>query len=189
MSLSHALERIRKALIPGSDARRGQGEYVRVGADDLAQLLADHESMDARARVAHFHANRPAYPPRADMLARAASDPGAFAGYKGERSMGRWISDAIVAIERNDAPEDIRRLAQDLSSHATGMRRARPGLSYSADQASVALVDQAAQIERLRRILARYGDRVPMAMCHRPDWQQEIDEAMEWVARNPEVES
>lgn len=48
------------------------------------------------------------------------------------------------------------------------------------------LYDREQRIERLRRIIARYGDRVAMAMCHRPDWQQEIDEAMEWVADNPE---
>lgn len=46
--------------------------------------------------------------------------------------------------------------------------------------------DGEARIERLRRILARYGDRVPMAMCHRADWQQEIDEALAWVADHPE---
>lgn len=51
------------------------------------------------------------------------------------------------------------------------------------------LADHAATIERLRRILHRYGDRVPLAMCHRPDWQQEIDEAMGWVADNPEAPS
>lgn len=45
---------------------------------------------------------------------------------------------------------------------------------------------QEEMIERLRRILHRYGDRVPMATCHRADWQQEIDDAMEWVANNPE---
>jgi hypothetical protein len=44
-----------------------------------------------------------------------------------------------------------------------------------------------ARIDRLRRILHRYGDRVPMAMCHRPDWQQEIDEALGWVADNLET--
>lgn len=42
------------------------------------------------------------------------------------------------------------------------------------------------RVERLRRILHRYGDRSPMATCHRADWQLEIDEAMEWVANNPE---
>lgn len=43
-----------------------------------------------------------------------------------------------------------------------------------------------ATIERLRRIIHRYGERVQMATCHRPDWQQEIDDAMEWVGNNPE---
>lgn len=42
------------------------------------------------------------------------------------------------------------------------------------------------QISRLRRIIHRYGDRVGMATCPRPDWQREIDDAMEWVANNPE---
>ena len=42
------------------------------------------------------------------------------------------------------------------------------------------------RVERLRRIVHRYGDRVPMATCHRQDWQQEIDAAMEFVADNPE---
>lgn len=41
-------------------------------------------------------------------------------------------------------------------------------------------------IERLRRILHRYGDRVPMATSARPDWQQEIDDALGWVTDNPE---
>lgn len=48
--------------------------------------------------------------------------------------------------------------------------------------------DLEARIERLRRIVHRYGDRVPMATCHRADWQQEIDDAMEWVGDNPETE-
>lgn len=41
------------------------------------------------------------------------------------------------------------------------------------------------RMERLRHILARYGDRVPMAMCHRADWQQEIDDALSLAADNP----
>jgi len=35
------------------------------------------------------------------MLARCASDPGAFVGYKGDRSMGQWIADAVLAVERH----------------------------------------------------------------------------------------
>lgn len=46
--------------------------------------------------------------------------------------------------------------------------------------------DQAASVERLRRIVARYGDRVPMANCHRSDWQIEIDEAIRFAVDNPE---
>lgn len=49
------------------------------------------------------------------------------------------------------------------------------------------LYDRDQRIERLRRIVARYGDRIMMANCHRPDWQQEIDEALEWAALNPEA--
>lgn len=52
--------------------------------------------------------------------------------------------------------------------------------------ASNNLRTQEASIERLRRILHRYGDRVPMATSARPDWQQEIDDALGWVADNPE---
>jgi hypothetical protein len=71
--------------------------------------------------------------------------------------------------------------------HAVGSRheaalRAQEEIGYERG-----LADQAASIDRLRRILARYGDRVPMATCHRPDWQQEIDEALRYVADNPEV--
>lgn len=40
--------------------------------------------------------------------------------------------------------------------------------------------------ERLRRLLVRYGDRIPLATNARPDWQQEIDDAFEWVVNNPE---
>ncbi len=49
------------------------------------------------------------------------------------------------------------------------------------------LDNQVKQIERLRRIIHRYGDRVAMATSARPDWQQEIDDAMAWVASHPEV--
>lgn len=70
--------------------------------------------------------------------------------------------------------------------HAVGSRheaalRAQEEIGYERG-----LRDRAGEVERLRRILHRYGDRVPMAMCHRPDWQQEIDEAMRFVADNPE---
>lgn len=191
MSLSHAIERLRAAILPDADSRRGQGgDHVRIRTADLAQLLADHESMDARARVAHFHANRPAYPPRVDMLARAAADPGLFAGHRGDRSMGGWIADAILALEHQQSAEEIRSLvgrmlqiAKDYLAH----RHAKG--AYALQEGAAELAQQSGRIERLRRILARYGDRVPMAMSHRADWQQEIDEALEWVARNPEAES
>lgn len=45
---------------------------------------------------------------------------------------------------------------------------------------------QAPEIERLRRCLVRYGDRVPMATSMRPDWQQTIDDAFEFVGAHPE---
>lgn len=47
-------------------------------------------------------------------------------------------------------------------------------------------LEAAASIERLRRLLHKYGDRIPLATNARPDWQQEIDDAMEWVANNPD---
>lgn len=43
------------------------------------------------------------------------------------------------------------------------------------------------RVARLRRIVHRYGDRVPMATCAREDWQQEIDDAMAFVAKYPEA--
>lgn len=48
------------------------------------------------------------------------------------------------------------------------------------------LRDYAASIARLRRIVARYGDRIAMANCHRSDWQIEIDEAIRFANDNPE---
>ena len=38
--------------------------------------------------------------------------------------------------------------------------------------------------DTLRQILRRYGDRVPMAMCHNPVWQNVIDDAMQATADN-----
>lgn len=185
MTLASALERLRAAVVPGADARRGVGgDHVRVRTADLAQLLDDYERIDARMRVAHFHQNRRAYPPRADMLARAASDPGAFAGSKGDRTMGRWISDAILAIESTFAPEEVRELDRRLRDVAAQLIKTRPQFGYTIREGAAELIDQSYRIERLRRVLARYGDRVPMAMCHRADWQHEIDEALEWVANN-----
>lgn len=49
------------------------------------------------------------------------------------------------------------------------------------------VADMRKQVERLQRILHRYGERVGMAMCPFPDWQQEIDEALGWVTDNPET--
>jgi len=49
------------------------------------------------------------------------------------------------------------------------------------------LQDMREEVEALRRILHAYGDRVRMATSVRPEWQQWIDEAMSWVAENPEA--
>lgn len=188
MALAHALERLWDAVRPGSDAGRGRDrERLSVPTRDLIELLEDHQRIDAQLRAAHFHANRPAYPPRVDMLARAASDPGLYAGPRGDRTMGGWIADAILALEHQQAPEEIRRLAKrmlDVGREYRAHRHAKG--AYALEEGAAELTQQSGRIERLRRILARYGDRVPMAMCHRADWQQEIDEALEWVARHPE---
>jgi hypothetical protein len=45
------------------------------------------------------------------LLALATSDPGHFVGFKGERSMGQWMGDAVIAALRRDGlffsiPED-----------------------------------------------------------------------------------
>jgi hypothetical protein len=83
-------------------AKEGSGKaMVTIRARDLHDLLIDHALLDVKARSAHVVDNPAAYPPRRMMLARVASDPGAFAGYKGERTMGRWIADAIMAVERH----------------------------------------------------------------------------------------
>ena len=47
-----------------------------------------------------------------DLLALATSDPGHFVGYKGERSMGRWMADAVITALRREGlflsiPEDV----------------------------------------------------------------------------------
>lgn len=183
---TNAIERLRKALVPGSDARRGSGEYVRVGAVDLIALFEDWHRIDATLRAGHFRTNRLAYPPRAEMMTRVASDPGAYAGPQGERSTGRWIADAILRLDRLSLPEELDILVRrmdDLSG------RMSPPASAIVREAQAEIMDQSGRLERLRRILARYGDRLPMAMCHRADWQQEIDEALEWAANNPEPES
>lgn len=70
--------------------------------------------------------------------------------------------------------------------HAVGSRHHAALIAAEETGYERGLADRDAQIERLRRILARYGDRVPMATCHRADWQQEIDDAMGFVADNPE---
>lgn len=188
MSLAHALERLRAAILPMSDAARGAGrDQVRIRTRDLIELMDDHQSLDAHARTAHFHANRPAYPPRVDMLARAASDPGMWAGPRGDRTMGRWIADAILVLEYRQAPDEIRRLNLRMLGLADRFVRSIPEAAYAMREGAAELTSQTGQIERLRRILARYGDRLPMATCHRADWQQEIDDALGWVADNPEA--
>lgn len=71
--------------------------------------------------------------------------------------------------------------------HAVGSRHEAALIAQEQIGYERGMADCRASIERLRRCLARYGDRVPMAMCHRADWQQEIDEALRFVADNPEV--
>jgi hypothetical protein len=119
------------------------------------------------------------------MMARVANDPGAYAGPRQNRSMGQWIADALLRVERHSAPLELTKLARRLDVVGIGMRAEHRSLVR---EAGAEIIDQSHRLERMRRILARYGDRVPMANCHRSDWQQEIDDALEWVADNPEVE-
>lgn len=187
MSLSHALQRLRAATAPRSDARRGAGaDHVHIDARDLIELLDEHDRIDAILRTAHFHANRPAYPPRVNMLARAASDPGLYAGARGERTMGRWIADAILALEHQQAPEELKKLAGRMHQIAVRFGKTRGEISYALEEGAAELLQQSGRIERLRRIIHSLGDRHSLAWCPRSDWQNEIDDAMEWVAGNPE---
>lgn len=71
--------------------------------------------------------------------------------------------------------------------HAVGSRHSAALIAMEQIGYERGLADHAASIERLRRIVHRYGDKAPMATCHRADWQQEIDEAMSFVADNPEA--
>lgn len=70
----------------------------------------------------------------------------------------------------------------------TLVQRLRDIVTCGCDEDAAVVVgnEAAAEIERLRRLLHKYGDRIPLATNARPDWQQEIDEAMEWVANNPD---
>lgn len=83
-------------------------------------------------------------------------------------------------VVHSEGADGLQAYRANLSRHTTALRSAEE-VGYARG-----LADHAATIKRLRRILHRYGDKVPMAMCHRPDWQQEIDDAMGWVADNPE---
>lgn len=69
--------------------------------------------------------------------------------------------------------------------HAVGSRHDAALRSVEETAYERGLVDRAAEVERLRRIVVRYGDRVLMATA-RPDLQQEIDEAFVFVGDNPE---
>lgn len=80
----------------------------------------------------------------------------------------------------DEGAEGLKAYHAHLSRHAAAVTSAEQ-IGYERG-----LADQAASIERLRRIVHRYGDRIPMATCHRADWQLEIDEAMRFVADNPE---
>lgn len=71
--------------------------------------------------------------------------------------------------------------------HAVGSRHEAALIAQEQTGYERGLDARRGEVERLRRILARYGDRVAMANCHRPDWQIEIDEALRFVADNPEA--
>lgn len=70
--------------------------------------------------------------------------------------------------------------------HAVGSRHEAALISQEQTGYERGLADRAGEVERLRRIVHRYGDKIAMANCHRSDWQIEIDEAMRFVADNPE---
>jgi hypothetical protein len=160
MSLASALERLRAAVAPHSIDRRGSGTtQTRVNVRDLAELLDDHERMDAHLRTGHFHANRPAYPPRVDMLARAAADPGLYAGPRGDRGMGRWIADAILALECDLDEEEIRGVAKRMLRQADRLDQRIPETTYVLREGAAELLNQAGLIGRLRAALE------PFACC------------------------
>ncbi len=97
MTFSATLERLRAAI----DPNRVPHGKVTVQVHDLELLLNDHARADAQLRAASVREHPQAYPPRHQMLASVAADPGAYAGYKGDRTMGRWIADAILEVERH----------------------------------------------------------------------------------------
>lgn len=70
--------------------------------------------------------------------------------------------------------------------HAVGSRHEAALRSVEQTAYERGLADRAGEVGRLRRIVARYGDRVAMANCHRPDWQIEIDEAIRFAVDHPE---
>ncbi len=143
MSLAHALERLRDAVSPENMGHTSGGHRsVRVRVDDLAELLRDHQDMDAAGRAAHVLVHPQAYPPRNEMLARIASDPGAFAGYKGERSMGGWIADAILAVERRTAQSD---LVREFVSFARYLANEPANPDHEQREVSVRMVKAVAQ--------------------------------------------
>lgn len=98
------------------------------------------------------------------------------------REAEETAADYAAALHAESA-DGVKAYRGNLSRHAAALG-AQEEIGYERG-----LADRAAEIERLRRIIHRYGDRGPMATCHRADWQQEIDEAMSFVADNPEMEA
>jgi len=176
--LRHALERLNAALRPDSPARLGRvRNKMLVEVSDLEELLRDHHALDAAARAAHVRDVPQAYPPRNEMLARGASDPGMYAGYKGERSMGGWIADAILAVERRVARDDLVREFLDFARYLANepanpdgeqrevsvrMIRAVGAALAGPPPAVVALRDLIDMVDRLDRHPSRGGGVLPM---------------------------
>lgn len=78
--------------------------------------------------------------------------------------------------------------AEGLNAMRNNLSRHRAALELAEETGyDRGVSDMRDRVERLQRILHRYGERVGMAMCPFPDWQQEIDEALAWVADNPET--
>lgn len=86
----------------------------------------------------------------------------------------------ITSALHSESAEGVKAYMANLSRHYAALQ------SMEETGYERGMSDCGGQIERLRRILTRYGDRVPMATCHRSDWQQEIDDALNYVADNPE---
>jgi hypothetical protein len=142
--------------------------------------------------------------PMREKLAKATpgmwQTHGAMLGYKGDIFVptAKMVTDchhiARLFADKPDKPIICELQALQMQASSIAQIEANAALIVAAKNDMPTMLDtidtiaaQAAEIARLRRILHRYGDRVPMAMCHRPDWQQSIDDAMQWVADNPEA--